>query len=73
MDLFACTCPYREIAMIIQKMLQTFTTYQPVHYCCSDKPINTSFMSKNTSYRHKFTTIVGRKKSPTFKSRIFFC
>lgn len=42
MNLFAYTCPYMEIAMFYQKMLQGFTTYQPVHYYCPSKLKNTS-------------------------------
>lgn len=62
-----------------QKMIQTFTTYQPVHYCCPDKPTNSSYVSKNDSYQTQVYYHCGDDKTqtnkknphPTFKSLLF--
>lgn len=49
-----------------QKMLQTFSSYQPVHYHCPNKPMNNSHVSKNKVYTG-LLPLWGEKKPSTFK------
>lgn len=66
MNLFAYTCPYMEIAMFIKRC---YKLLQHINQCITVVPtINTSYVSKNSSYRHRFTTIAGSENTPTFKT-----